>query len=294
MTRRSWLIFAARMSLAVLGVGLAWALLLRSQDAAWDRLQRGEALRVAMDPSFPPFESVNGQGELVGFDVDLAREIGRRLDAAVTFLPIAFDGLADAVMAGKADAVISAFPLDERLTDDVRYSQPYFEGGLVVVTREEGGVPSPERLAGARVAVEWGGQGDAWARQHGLDSILRTETPGEALAAVASGQADAALVDAVTAALDATPGLRMLAPPLIPDPYVIVLPKQAPRLADAIDEALADILTDGAWDVLAARYFPRPPLKPASAMSPSSSRYFPAMSASTASMTSPMRMGRRK
>ncbi|HEY80454.1 MAG TPA: amino acid ABC transporter substrate-binding protein [Caldilineae bacterium] len=264
MTRRSWLIFAARMLLAMLGVALAWAWLMRGQDATWERLQKGEPLRVAMDPSFPPFESVNGQGELAGFDVDLAREIGRRLDAPVAFLPIAFDGLIDAVMAGKADVVISAFPLDERLTEDVRYSQPYFEGGLVVVTLEEGGVTSPEQLAAARVAVEWGGQGDAWARQQGLDSILRMETPGEALAAVASGQADAALVDAVTAALDAEPGLRTLAPPLVPDPYVIVLPKLAPKLADAIDEALADILTDGAWDALAAQYFPNPPLKPAS------------------------------
>ncbi len=262
MNRRSWLIFAARMALAVLGVALLWLLLFRAQDEAWERLQKGEALRMAMDPSFPPFENAV-DGQLVGFDVDLAREIGRRLDVPVNFLPIAFDGLADAVRAGKADAVISAFPLDERLTEDVRYSAPYFEGGLVMVTREDSDLTSPEQLAAVQVAVEWGGQGDAWARAQGLPSILRTETPDEALAAVLSGEADAALVDAVTAALYPRTGLRVHAPPLVADPYVIVLPKQAPKLADAIDQTLAAIMADGTWDALAARYFPNPPLKPA-------------------------------
>ncbi|HFQ95830.1 MAG TPA: amino acid ABC transporter substrate-binding protein [Anaerolineae bacterium] len=262
MIRRDWLVFAARMAIAVVGVALLWALLLRGQDATWDRLQKGEALRVALDPSFPPFESTDASGRLVGLDVDLAREIGRRLNIPVTFLPIAFDGLTDAVMAGKADVVISAFPLDERLTEDVRYSQPYFEGGLVMVTRVDSAIASPDQLTSAQVAVEWGGQGDSWARAQGLTAIFRTETPDEALDAVLSGEVDAAIVDVVTAALYPKQGLRIHAPPLVSDPYVIVLPKQAPKLADAIDDALTAIMTDGAWDALAARYFPNPPLKP--------------------------------
>jgi ABC-type amino acid transport substrate-binding protein len=92
---------------------------------------------------------------------------------------------------------------------------------------------------------------------------MRTETAAEALAAVLAGEADAALVDAVTAALYPEPGLRMHAPPLVSEPYVIVLPRQAPKLADAIDDTLTAILTDGTWEALAARYFPNPPLKPA-------------------------------
>ena len=81
----------------------------------------------------PPFENVDDAGELVGFDIDLARELGRRLGTPVEFKAIAFDGLVDAVIASKADVVISAFPFDPRLTEDIRYSRPYFEGGLVLV-----------------------------------------------------------------------------------------------------------------------------------------------------------------
>lgn len=260
---RSILIFAARMAIALAGIALLYMMLFRAQDAAWQRLQQGEALRVALDPSFPPFDTVNAEGRVAGFDVDLAREIGRRLGVPVTFIPIAFDGLADAVMAGKADVVISAFPLDERLTEDVRYSQPYFEAGLVMVTRADSDLASPAQLANVSVAVEWGGLGDAWAREQKLATILRTDTPDEALNAVLARRADAAIVDAVSAALFAKPGLSIHAPPLVSDPYIIVLPKQAPKLADAVDEALSDIMADGTWAALAGRYFPNPPLRPA-------------------------------
>ncbi len=258
---RFWLPFAARMALALIGVALAWVLLARGQDPSWQRLQRGEPLRVAMDPSFPPFESVDARGELVGFDVDLARELGRRLSVPVTFLVVGFDGLADAVMAGKGDAVISAFPLDPRLSEDVHNSQPYFEAGLVMVTRAETFLTA-EQLPGVQVAVEWGGQGDAWARGHGLSRVLRAETAQQALDAVHTGQADAALVDAVTAALDPQPGLHILTPPLVSDPYVILLPKRTFKLNQAVDDALRAIMTDGTWDTLARRYFPHPPPKP--------------------------------
>ena len=119
--------------LAIVSVAAAW-LLLRPPDETWARLQEGGPLRVAIDPSFPPFDALDGDGNLAGFDIDLARELGQRLATPMEFQAIAFDGLVDAVIAGKVDVVISAFPLDPRLAHDVRFSQPYFEAGLVLVS----------------------------------------------------------------------------------------------------------------------------------------------------------------
>lgn len=254
--RRSRRLAAALALLLLAAVVLLLASrLLPTRDLTWERLQRGEPLRIAIDPSFPPFDSLDGTGEVAGFDVDLARELGRRIGAPVQFQAIAFDGLVDAVIAGKADAVISAFPLDPRLTGDVRYSRPYFEAGLVLVAPTGSAIAGPDDLAGRTAAVEWGSLGDAWGREQGLN-IARKETPVEALAAVAQGEADVAVVDAVTAALSSPPGLTIRTPPLQSDPYVIVLPLAAPRLAKAVDDALAAMLADGSWQKIASKYFP--------------------------------------
>ncbi len=256
--RRSYLYPAAAL-LLLLGAVSIW-FLLRPRDEAWARLQGGGPLRVAVDLSFPPFDTLDAKGQPAGFDVDLAQEVARRLDTTVEFKAIGFDGLVDAVIASKADIVISAFPLDPRLTQDVRYSRPYFEAGLVLVAPEGSTLVGPNDLTGRTVAVEWGSLGDAWAREHGL-TIARKETPIEALAAVAQKQADVAIVDAVTAALSASPGLVISTPPLQSDPYVIVLSRGASKLTQAVDEALAAMLADGTWQKIARKYFPvAPPL----------------------------------
>ena len=239
----------------------AWLLLVVLADRNWQRLQQGGALRVAIDPSFPPFDSMDANGEVAGFDVDLARDLARRLAVPVEFKSIAFDGLVDAVIAGKVDVVISAFPLDPRLTQDIRYSQPYFEAGLVLAVPEGSSVQTTTDLVGRKVAVEWGSQGDAWGREQGLD-VLRLETPGDALNAAASGEAEAAIVDAVTAALSLPAGMVLRQPPLTSEPYVIILPRRAGKLADALDLALAQALTDGTWQRLSRAYFPAPPAPP--------------------------------
>ncbi|MCO6450249.1 MAG: transporter substrate-binding domain-containing protein [Caldilineales bacterium] len=254
-----WIAFVALLVGILLLAGLGW-LFVQGRDATWDRLLRGEALRVAIDPSFPPFDSLNEDGQPVGFDVELAQELARRIGVPVEFKAIAFDGLVDAILADKADMVVSAFPLDARLTEDVRFSMPYFDGGLVLVTPQF----SPQNaaaLAGLKLAVEWGSGGDAWARANNLE-ILRQETASDALIAVAEGRADAAIVDAITAALQLPPGLRILTSPLESDPYVIVMPLGAAKLAAAVDKALSDMMLDGTWQRLAESYFPAPPPPP--------------------------------
>lgn len=253
---RSFLFVAGMLAL----LAVLWPLL-PPRDPVWARLQRGEPLRVALDPTFPPFETLDEAGQPVGFDVDLAHELGRRLNVPVHFQTVAFDGLADAVIAGKSDMVISAFPLDPRLTRDVTYSRPYFEAGLVWVTAA-GAEPTPETVGDGVVAVEWGSLGDAWARERGL-RVLRRETPAEALTAVAEGHAVAAVVDAVTAALSLPAGLVIHTPPLVSDPYVILMPRRAEKLAAAVNDALAAILADGTWTRLAGRYFGVVPPLPA-------------------------------
>lgn len=233
------------------GIGF-WQI--RARDDTWTRLQGGGALRVAMDPSFPPFEQVDADGQLQGFDVDLARLLAARLDVPLEFRAIAFDGLVDAVLADKADVVISAFPLDQRLTKDVHFSPPYFEAGLIWVTRTDSTLAEPEDFTGVQVAVEWGSQGDAWARERGL-LILRQESAAAALQAVATGKADVALVDAVTAALEAPANLTLHTPPLQSEPYVIVTSVKAPKFAAKVDEVLLEMLEDGTWERLARHYF---------------------------------------
>ena len=92
MTTRRWLILAGVLALAALA-GIVFLIARPGDDGddVWEQVEETGVLRVGMDASYPPFESVNEQNEIVGFDVDLANAIGRELGLEMVFVNMAYD-----------------------------------------------------------------------------------------------------------------------------------------------------------------------------------------------------------
>ena len=228
-------------------------------DPTWTLVQQEGVLRVGLDPSFPPFEYDDG-GSLVGYDVDLAWELSRRIGLRVQFVPVGFDGLYDGLRAGKYDAIISALPYDPRLTQDVAYSWVYFNAGQRLVVREGGEeIETMEDLRGKRVAVEWGSAGDAearrLARRIGFERVPYL-TPREALEALRDGEVEVAIVDAVSAYgfMGAEGGVKTVGPPVTDEPYVIAVRPDSPILLREINLALRAMEEEGVLEELVERW----------------------------------------
>ena len=244
----------------LLVAGLVAFLVLRSgRDATMDQVLRSHTLRVAMDPSFPPFENLDANGKAAGFDVDLARAIAARLGVQCDIVPMGFDQILDAVSAGQVDAAVSAMNVVDYRTKEVSFSSPYVEAGLVLAAPPGSPIKSTAELAGRRLVAEWGSSGDAEARAlqkqlEGKVNLVLRESGQAALDAAVAGQADAVIVDAVTLALYHGGKLEQVGPPLHSDPYVVVVPARSPRLLEAINTALAGLDADGTLAALRAKW----------------------------------------
>lgn len=269
--RWAWLALAGLLLLAAVAL-LFWQSAGVGRDRAWEQILATGRWRVGLDPSFPPFESLDAAGQPIGFDVDLARAIAATWGVEVQFEGLGFDGLVDAVQTGRLDSAISALPYQPERTQDVAFSPAYFEAGLVLVTLAGndpqndamaggGAVNSLDDLAGRRLAVEWGSEGDVQARllrRRFPDLVLLPEdTPQAALLAVAEGRADAALVDHISALQASAADQRLTIAPqvVVSDPYVIVLPRKASELQRQVSLALQTLQADGTLDALMARWF---------------------------------------
>lgn len=257
--RRLWLAGGAVLLLAL--ALILWRTVGQPRDRVWEHMEQTGVWRVAMDPSFPPFETLDAEGRPVGYDVDLARAIATRWGVEASIEGIGFDGLVDAVWAGRVDSALSALPYQPQFSQDVAFSQPYFEAGLVLVAAAgRTDLNALADLAGLRIAVEWGSEGDLQARKLRSDFpdvvILPQETAQQALQVVADGDAEAALVDRVSALqFSAINQLRIVEEPIVSDPYVVVMPRKAPTLQAQIDEALEVLEADGTLAALQARWF---------------------------------------
>lgn len=226
-------------------------------DLALTRLNTERLIIFGIDPSLPPFATIQND-QVVGFDADVAREVGRRLGVAVSFRVLGYDGLFDALRVGEADALISALPFDASRLGDVRYSLPYFDGGVVIVGRAD--YLAMAALDGKTVAVEQGSLGDdlarVWVRRLKALDKHSFPTASQALDAVYTGQADAALVDLITArqAVRAQPGLHYAVPTVQPEPYLIVTRIGSRELLELINKALDEMARDGTLAALVARW----------------------------------------
>jgi len=249
----------------LLGVALlAWLLFHpRPADEAWERIMQKGVMRVGLDPSYPPFEYENETtGEPEGFDVELAQALAERLGVEVQFVVLGFDGLYDALKMGQCDVVISALPYDPLWTQDVLYSTPYFEAGIYLVVREgEEAIKEPGDLKGRSVAVEMGSTADLEARRLQLRLgkliIKPYPTPSDALAALKRGEADAALIDAISAYqfMGQQGGIKLIGEPILKDPYVIAVDKKSAILLEAVNSALLQMKEEGFLEGLMEKYF---------------------------------------
>jgi cystine transport system substrate-binding protein len=253
-------------ALALISIVGAWLILRGAQpdDSLTELQSRGE-LKVCMDASYPPFEWIPEGApadRIVGLDVELARAIAERLGVRATWVNVGWDGLYDSLLVGKCDAIISALPYDPTRTEEAAFSISYFNAGPALLTRaDETTIIAPEDLAGRTLAVTWGSAGDVEAsalsrRLRGLE-VLRLPDPAEVLAAVRAGEADAALVDHLTAleAVYAGGGLFIVGAPLTDDLYAIAVRRDDAALLAAIDEALVALRDDGRLAALKEKWF---------------------------------------
>lgn len=216
-------------------------------------------LRVGVDASYPPF-AVATSDDLFGLEIDIATTLGERLDIPVRFVNLGYDGLYDALKVDQVDMLISTLLIDPARRNDVIYTLPYFNAGLVLVSAAESPYTSMDAMPGNRLAYEFGSSAEAEARKW-LRRVLPFESrPYElatyALDAVRLGEADAALVDATTARLYLRdhPDWNAQFHPVTDTWYAIATRSDRGEAWAAINDALQSMIEDGTLNALIAKW----------------------------------------
>ena len=92
-----------------------------------------QELTFAMEPSYPPFETTNEKGEIIGFDVDVANAICQEIQATCKFKSETFDSLIPSLKAKRFDAAISAIDITDARAKQVLFSDAYYDSSASYV-----------------------------------------------------------------------------------------------------------------------------------------------------------------
>lgn len=226
-------------------------------DANWERIQAQGFIVIGTDPTVPPF-SIYDEPFPAGLEPEIAVEIGKRLGLEVRFSLLSYDGVYDSLLLGHTDMVIATLRPDPFRMGLVRYTSPYFDAGHILASTEN--YQTLAELQGKTAAVEFASEGDIAARQVENLTIERFFTAQEAMDAVLAGEADAALVDRISAIQYEKLGLA--ANVSVPDPYAIAIRRSDWRLYKAVEEALQAMSADGTLAAIIQKWVSTPPSSP--------------------------------
>lgn len=127
-----------------------------AEKTALERIKEAGVITVGNSPDYPPFETVDDKGNVVGFDVDLLDAIAAELGVKAELKNMGFDTIITAVQNDQVDIGMSGFSISDERKEKVDFTVPYWKGGQVVVIAPDSPIKTLEDLNGQVVATGMG------------------------------------------------------------------------------------------------------------------------------------------
>lgn len=225
-------------------------------------------LRIGVEGAYPPFSEMGADGQLKGFEIDLAHDWCTRLKRECELVKTDFDGLIPALQAKKIDAIIASLSITETRRKAIAFSKSYYSTPQTFIARSGASDDiSPAALKGKKIGVQSATINEAYVNAlYGQSRIVRYASQDQVYLDLKSGRVDYSLVDKVAAETfmkSATgQGIQSVGPPLRDRKYFgegvgVGLRKVDEKTLGAQFSAVIDAgQADGSFKRLAAKYFP--------------------------------------
>ncbi|QJW45589.1 basic amino acid ABC transporter substrate-binding protein [bacterium BFN5] len=224
-----------------------------------------KVLKVGAETTFPPFEFQDETSkDYVGFDIDLAKAIGKQIGYEVQIQNIGFDGLIPALDAGNIDMIASAMSITDERAKKVNFSNPYYKSGLsIVVNSSNNSINSFKDLEGKRIAVQIGTTSAEEARKIKNAQVREFNSNSEAYMELKNNGVDAVVNDlpvnayylTKTGAKDA----KLVGEVANSEDYGLATAKKNTELNEKINKALDELKKNGEYDKIYLKWFGKKP-----------------------------------
>ena len=222
-----------------------------------------QAIVIGLDDNFPPMGFRDDKGELVGFDIDLAREAGKRIGVEVQFKPIDWSAKEAELNGKRVDVLWNGLTITEERKANILFTTPYLENHQIIVVTEKSPVTSKAQLAGKVVGVQDGSSAVDAIQKDGdtAKSIKEIKKFGDnvtALMDLSAGRLDALVVDEVVGRYYTAkkPGeYRVLEDNFGTEDYGVGTRKDDTELMAKLQKAMDEMKADGAAATISTKWF---------------------------------------
>lgn len=244
------------------GSGSAAGSAASAPDAAFTTVEEGKLI-AASDLAYPPLESVEGDEEPKGFEVDIVKACAEKLGLTAEYLPAQkFDSIIPMIkQGGKADIGASSFTITDDRKKEIDFTDPFMDSNQGLVTQKGSDATDEESLnvEGKKIAVQSGTTGEEWVKENLTKATcVPLDDAIQAMTGLVAGNYDAVVADLPVMKYLCTQSYTDLQVSIeIPtgEQYGLVVSKDNPGLTEALNKALAEIEADGTKKELEEKWF---------------------------------------
>jgi len=219
-------------------------------------------LRIAFDIPYEPFEYRDENGELTGFEVELATAMCEELNANCEFVIQAWDGMIPGLLARKFDIIMSSMSITPERAERVLFSEPYYitPGGWFGPESFNTDVTDMDAMKGKNIGVQRGTTMDTYVTENmgGVVSIKRYTTAEDMVLDLEGQRLDAVFVDYPVGeqTILNREGFKEVGESVkLGDGVGVAMRKRDTQLAEDINAALKKLKEDGTYDAIMEKYF---------------------------------------
>lgn len=225
-----------------------------------------DTLIIGLDDAFAPMGFRDESGEIVGFDVDLAKELGDRLDKEVTFQPIDWTMKEAELNSGNIDFIWNGYTITEDRKEKVDFSTPYLNNSQVIVTLADSDIKTKADLAGKKVGAQnessavaaMEKEAELYASFNGGKAIT-FEDNNQALMDLEAGRCDAIVADEILVRyyikLKGEEKFKVLDENFGEEEYGVGMRKGDTKMLEAFNKALEEMKADGTMKEVSEKWF---------------------------------------
>jgi len=223
-----------------------------------------DKIKIGTEGAYPPFNNLEADGTLVGFDVEIAKALCEEMKADCEFVTQDWDGIIPALQAGKFDAIIASMSITDERKEQVDFTDPYYTNSLVFAAPKNTELKdnSPESLSGKTIGVQEGTIAAEFLEKNYPDTEVKAyPTQLEVYSDLENGRIDGALADfgVLYEFLNSDEGkdYAFFGDAVSSDDKIgIAIRKGETELADKFNTALKAIRENGKYEEINKKYFP--------------------------------------
>ena len=246
----------------IVGIIVAINLNTKEEENSLERiLSKGEFI-LGLDDSFPPMGFRNEDNEIVGFDIDVAKEVCNRLEVELVLQPISWTAKEQELNSYNIDCIWNGMSIDDDRKEKMSLSMAYLENSMSFTVKAESSISTLDNLKGKKIGVQSGSTAEKILQESQLytelDEIVSYSDNITAFMDLEINQIDAVFLDDVVANYYISSNnkkYKVLNEALQEEEYAIGFRKQDTELCNKVNEILLEMKKDGSLAQISTKWF---------------------------------------